>query len=154
MFKPLLRAGAAPDTLNRAGKAGFQATAAAKGISLNAELVQGSLLADFDHDRVLQVLANLITNSIKFTLPGGKIILCVEDKGAELQFSVSDTGPGIPSDMFEAVFERFWQIGKNDRRGLGLGLYISKCIVESHGGKIWVESKLGEGSRFFFTLRK
>lgn len=130
----------------------FQATANAKGISLKAEGVKDSLLADFDHDRMLQVLANLITNSIKFTPPGGKIILYVEDKGPELQFSVSDTGSGIPSDMLEAVFERFWQVGKNDRRGLGLGLYISKCIVESHGGKIWAESKLGEGSQFFFTL--
>ncbi len=130
----------------------FQATAKTKGISLKAEGVEGSLVADFDHDRMLQVLANLITNSIKFTPSGGTIILHVEDKGTELQFSITDTGIGIPSDMFEVVFERFWQIGKNDRRGLGLGLYISKCIIESYGGKIWVESTLGEGSRFIFTL--
>jgi signal transduction histidine kinase len=54
--------------------------------------------------------------------------------------------------MLEAVFERFWQVGKNDRRGMGLGLYISKCIVESHGGRIWAESEVGKGSRFSFTL--
>ena len=56
--------------------------------------------------------------------------------------------------MLEAVFERFWQVGKNDQRGLGLGLYISKCIVDAHGGKIWAESKLGEGSAFHFTIRR
>ena len=130
----------------------FQATADAKDISLKSNGAKDSLMADFDHDRMLQVLANLITNSIKFTPRGGKIVLHVEDKGPEIHFSIEDTGPGIPPDMLETVFERFWQVGKNDRRGLGLGLYISKCIVESHGGKIWVESKLGEGSRFIFTL--
>ena len=130
----------------------FQITANAKGISLKAEGVKDSLLADFDYDRMLQVLANLISNSIKFTPPGGKIILYAEDKGGVLQICVSDTGLGIPPDMLEAVFERFWQVGKNDHRGRGLGLYISKCIVDSHGGKIWAESKLGVGSRFFFTL--
>ena len=54
--------------------------------------------------------------------------------------------------MLELVFERFWQVGKDDRRGLGLGLYISKCIVEAHGGTIWAESTMGEGSRLYFTL--
>jgi signal transduction histidine kinase len=132
----------------------FKTTADAKGILLKSEGVGDSLLAYFDHDRMLQVLANLITNSIKFTSPGGTIILYIKDKGVELQFCVSDTGSGIPSDMLETVFERFWQVGKNDRRGLGLGLYISKCIVESYGGKIWVESKFSEGSQFFFTLPK
>ncbi len=54
--------------------------------------------------------------------------------------------------MLEAVFERFWQVGKNDRRGVGLGLYISRCVVEAHGGKIWADSNLGEGSTFYFTV--
>jgi signal transduction histidine kinase len=65
---------------------------------------------------------------------------------------VHDTGVGIPADKLEAIFERFWQIGKNDRRGLGLGLYISKCLVEAHGGRIWAESELGAGSTFYFTI--
>ena len=130
----------------------FQASAAAKGISLKTEGVKDSLVADFDYDRMLQVLANLLTNSIKFTPQGGNITVYCEAKGAELQFAVSDTGSGIPAEMIEAVFERFWQVGKNDRRGLGLGLYVSRSIIESHDGKIWAESKLGEGSRFIFTI--
>jgi signal transduction histidine kinase len=101
---------------------------------------------------MLQVLANLLSNSIKFTARGGNITVSCVDNGGGLQFCVSDTGSGIPQEMLESVFERFWQVGKNDRRGLGLGLYISKCIVEAHGGRIWTESTLGVGSRFYFTL--
>jgi signal transduction histidine kinase len=130
----------------------FQATASAKGISLQAEIVEGPLLAEFDHDRMLQVLANLIANAIKFTSRGGRIRVRGECAGDELRFSVSDTGSGIPGNLLEAIFERFWQAGKDDRRGVGLGLYISRCIVEAHGGKIWAESTLGEGSRLCFTL--
>jgi signal transduction histidine kinase len=130
----------------------FQAAASEKGISLQTEIVEGPLLAEFDHDRMLQVLANIIANAIKFTSRGGSIRVRGECAGDELRFSISDTGTGIPGDMLEAVFERFWQVGKNDRRGVGLGLYISRCIAEAHGGRIWAESTLGEGSRFCFTL--
>jgi len=66
--------------------------------------------------------------------------------------SVSDTGVGIATDKLEAVFVRFLQVTENDRRGVGLGLYISKAIVQGHGGRIWAESKVGEGSTFCFTL--
>jgi signal transduction histidine kinase len=66
--------------------------------------------------------------------------------------SVSDNGPGIPEDMQEKIFERFWQISEKNRSGLGIGLYISKMIVEAHRGRIWVESKVGQGSTFSFTL--
>ena len=130
----------------------FHGPASAKGISLATELVAPTLLAEFDHDRMLQVLANLITNSIKFTASGGHIFVHGERSGAELRFSVRDDGQGVPDTMLEAIFERFWQVGKNDRRGVGLGLYISKCIVEAHGGKIWAESKIGEGTKICFTL--
>ena len=130
----------------------FQAAASAKGVSLGVEMVERPLLAEFDYDRMMQVFANLITNSIKFTSQGGRIWIRGERAGDELRFFVSDTGSGIPGNMLEAIFERFWQVGKNDQRGLGLGLYISMCIVEAHGGRIWAESKLGEGSRFCFTL--
>jgi signal transduction histidine kinase len=130
----------------------FQASASAKGISLQAEIVEGPLPAEFDHDRMLQVLANVIANAIKFTSQGGSIRIRGERAGDELRFSISDTGSGIPGNMLEAIFERFWQVGKGDRRGVGLGLYISRCIVEAHGGKIWAESTLGEGSRLCFTL--
>jgi signal transduction histidine kinase len=130
----------------------FQATASAKGISLQTEIVEGPLLAEFDQGRMLQVLTNIIANAIKFTSQGGSIRVRGECAGAEVRFCVSDTGSGIPGNMLEAIFERFWQVGKDDRRGVGLGLYISRCIVEGHGGKIWAESTLGEGSRLCFTL--
>ncbi len=129
----------------------LQAPAAVKNVSLVAE-AGAPLPADFDHDRMLQVLANLIANSLKFTPKGGSIRVTCERGPEALRFCVSDTGEGIPSDMLEAVFDRFWQVGKNDRRGLGLGLYISRCIVEAHGGRIHAESTLGEGTRMRFTL--
>ncbi len=130
----------------------FQSAAKAKGLVLDADLAGDEREARFDHDRMLQVLANLITNAIKFTPTGGTVRVRREYEGDTARFCVSDTGAGIPADMLEAIFQRFWQVGKNDRRGLGLGLYISKCIVEAHGGKIWAESTPGRGSRFFFTV--
>lgn len=130
----------------------FQDAASAKGIALRAELPEHPVPAELDHDRMLQVLANTLANAIKFTPPGGSIRVRCEPTGNELRFSVSDTGSGIPGNMLEAIFERFWQVGKNDRRGVGLGLYISRHIVEAHGGRIWAESQLGEGTRICFTL--
>ena len=129
----------------------FAQPAQAQGISLGSE-TQGPLPAMFDHDRMLQVLANLITNAIKFTSHGGSVTVRGELDGGEVRVSVHDTGIGIPGEMLEAVFERFWQVGKNDHRGLGLGLYISRCIVEAHSGRIWVESTPGAGSTFHFTI--
>jgi signal transduction histidine kinase len=98
------------------------------------------------------VLTNLLSNAIKFTPPGGTIVVRLERVADELHFAVSDTGVGIPADELEPVFERFRQVNSNDRRGVGLGLFISKSIVQGHGGKIWAESKLGEGSTFCFTI--
>ena len=72
--------------------------------------------------------------------------------GPSLQFSVRDDGMGIPAGMLDAVFERFWQVGKRDKRGLGLSLYISKCLVDSHGGDITVHSVVGEGITFSFSI--
>lgn len=123
-----------------------------KGVSLHCESGDHALLASFDSGRILQVLANLVANAIKFTPRGGRIVVRGERAGDGLQVSVSDTGAGIPNDQIEAVFERFWQDRKDDRRGLGLGLYISRCIIEAHGGRIWVESAPGKGSSFYFTI--
>ena len=130
----------------------FQGAAAAKGIVLHAEIVERPLLAEFDHDRMLQVLANLITNSIKLTPQGGTITVLGEQAGDAIRFCVSDTGCGIPTELLDAIFERFRQAADPDRRGLGLGLYISKCIVEAHGGRIWAESEIGAWSRVCFTV--
>ncbi len=130
----------------------FHPAAMAKGISLQSEIVESPLSSDFDHDRMLQVLANLLTNAIKFTPSGGEIRIRAERAGDEVRLSVRDTGIGIPAALLEAVFERFWQIGKNDHRGVGLGLYISRCLVEAHGGKIRAQSDSGQGSTFCLTL--
>jgi signal transduction histidine kinase len=130
----------------------FQSAACAKDISLQVEPDEGSLPADFDHERLLQVLANLITNSIKFTPRGGRIRIHGNRTDHEQHFSVTDSGQGIPGALLDSIFERFWQTDKHDRRGLGLGLYISRCIVEAHGGRIWAESELGEGTTMHFTL--
>jgi signal transduction histidine kinase len=129
----------------------FQPTASAKSISLNAS-TDGYLPVRLDHERIFQVLANLLSNAIKFTSQGGTISVRVASTGSEVRFSVADTGAGIAGDHLEAIFERFWQVRQGDRRGLGLGLFISKSIVEAHGGRIWAASESGKGSTFFFTL--
>lgn len=130
----------------------FRAQATASGISLIEELTPPALVAAFDHARILQVLINLLGNAMKFTPADGKVVVRVERIEDEIRFAVSDTGVGIPTDSLEAVFERFRQVNAKDRRGVGLGLYIAKCIVQGHGGRIWAESTTGEGSTFCFTL--
>ena len=128
----------------------FSSSASSKGIQLVME-VERPVLGRVDHGRMLQVVANLVTNAIKFTPAGGRITMRCARSGSEVSVSVTDTGSGIAPDMLEAVFERFWQAGENDRRGIGLGLYISRRIVAAHGGRIWAESA-GTGATFFVTL--
>ena len=130
----------------------FRPTALKQGITLEIALAHRSLPARFDHDRMLQVLANLIANSLKFTPRGGTIRIEAEHATDGLRCAVHDTGSGIPSRMLESIFERFWQVQSNDRRGVGLGLYITRCIVEAHRGRIWAESTEGIGSTLRFTL--
>ena len=130
----------------------FAHVAQEKRVTLKYESSERALAATLDHDRMLQVLANLITNAVKFTDPGGAVTVRAAHTADALCVSVLDTGIGIPEHMLESVFERFWQAGKNDQRGVGLGLYISKCIVEAHGGRIWAESHVGAGSAFHFTI--
>jgi signal transduction histidine kinase len=130
----------------------FQPTFAAQGITLAAKVEPGELIASGDQERVLQVLANLFSNALKFTERGGHVALSVARTGSQVCFSVIDTGVGIPAAHATAIFERFRQVGTRDRRGLGLGLYIAKSIVEAHGGNIWIESPEGGGSAFHFTV--
>jgi signal transduction histidine kinase len=130
----------------------FHPQALKAGISLVTEIVPPLSHASFDAARILQVLSNLLSNALKFTQADGKVVVRLEQKADSLQFAVADTGAGIPGDLLEAVFTRFHQVTPNDRRGLGLGLYISKCIVQGHGGQIWAESRVGEGSTVVFTL--
>jgi signal transduction histidine kinase len=130
----------------------FAAAASAKGVSLATRIDAAPLVASFDHDRILQVLANLISNSLKFTPDGGEITIRGEREGGAVHLTVGDTGSGIAEDALERIFERFSQVGKTDRRGLGLGLYISRCIVEAHGGRIWAQRPPAGGSEICFTL--
>ena len=130
----------------------FQTPASAKGVSLDAVIEGRPILARFDHDRMLQVLANLIGNAIKFTAAGGEVRVGAARVGSDLCLTVRDTGIGIPAAALGQVFQRFWQVGEDDRRGFGLGLYISRCIVEAHGGTVRAESVEGRGSTFVVTL--
>jgi signal transduction histidine kinase len=141
-----------PSLLLREAVETFDGQIAAHGISIETTLVPPLPLVSLDPARILQVLVNLLSNAIKFTARGGTVGVRVERTGSELRFSVRDTGVGIRADRLEAIFDRFVQVADNDRRGIGLGLYISKCIVEGHGGTIWAESVVGEGSTFTFSL--
>lgn len=129
----------------------FAPVAAAKGVSLTADQSFSHLSATLDSDRILQVLANLVSNALKFTPAGGRITIAIATGDDTIRFAVSDTGVGIPANRLSEIFERFRQVSK-DRRGLGLGLHISKSIVEAHGGRIWVESTPAVGSTFFFEV--
>ena len=134
--------------------------AADKGITLSAEAVPDAAGAPppavfADAGRVLQVLSNLVGNAIKFTPSGGRVSIRAERAmglPGRVRVAVSDTGPGIPPDQLPHIFGRFWQANKGDRRGIGLGLAIAKGIVEAHGGRLEVESRVGEGATFSFTL--
>ena len=130
----------------------FHQRAAEAGVVLEVDLAPPLTGAAFDHARVLQVLTNLLANAIKFSQAGDRVVVSGSRVGDDIRVSVSDQGIGIPGDKIETVFERFRQVRQNDRRGAGLGLYISKCIVQGHGGRIWADSQLGEGSTFSFTL--
>jgi signal transduction histidine kinase len=83
---------------------------------------------------------------------GGRVIVRVESRAEEVWVTVSDSGEGIPADQLTSIFDRFFQTNKHDRRGLGLGLFIVKSIVQAHSGRVWAESTPGRGSRFVFTL--
>jgi signal transduction histidine kinase len=105
-----------------------------------------------DWDRLLQVFENLIGNAIKFTRAGGRITAGAAPRDDEIVFWVADTGDGISSEDLPHIFDRFWQASRAGRHGAGLGLSITKAIVEAHGGRIWVESTVGSGSTFSFTI--
>ncbi|MDZ4341987.1 MAG: HAMP domain-containing sensor histidine kinase [Candidatus Binatia bacterium] len=111
--------------------------------------------ARLDPERMLQVLRNLLGNAVKFTPKGGQVTVAASPVDGKLQVSVQDSGPGIPAESLAAIFEKFHQgnhKGAHTRPGTGLGLAIAKNIITSHGGEIWAESELGQGSKFFFVL--
>ena len=137
--------------------------ASEKGVQLSCRVRPGLPSARADLERVRQVLVNLIGNALKFTPPQGRITVFLSEKigggeegGKQLLCEVSDTGPGIPESEHTRIFEKFTQARDSGHRikskGAGLGLAIAKALVEMHGGKIWVESEMGRGSRFYFTI--
>jgi PAS domain S-box-containing protein len=124
-------------------------------VTLATELPEGMPEVWADPDRFTQLLSNLIGNAIKFTPPEGTVSLSAYVDADEALFIVTDTGEGIPADQLPHVFERFFQVsrdGRAIRHGAGLGLPISRGIVEAHGGNIWIESTVGVGTRVRFSL--
>ena len=121
-------------------------------IRLEANVEEGLPQVLADSARIQQVLSNLVGNAVKFTPRNGRVSITAEPADGEVRFGVIDTGPGIPAEQLPHIFGRFWQAQPSDRRGIGLGLAIAKGIVEAHKGKIWVESHVGLGSTFYFTL--
>lgn len=124
------------------------------GIELVEEAARGLPPVRADRERVLQVLANLVGNALKFTPSGGRVVVRAEADGAgRVLLSVEDTGEGIPPESLERLFDRFWQQRRAGRRGAGLGLAIARGIVEAHGGELRVDSEVGRGSVFSFSLQ-
>ena len=130
----------------------FTQAAAAKNVLLRSIPPDTTCAINCDHDRIVQVLSNLISNALKFTPEQGKVVVKTTWDAETVTVSVCDTGPGIPPEKKEQIFEKFAQLGSKDRTGLGLGLHISKMLVEAHGGKLTVESTPGAGCTFFVKL--
>jgi len=124
----------------------------AKRIRVKAPLCLPMVLAD--PDRLERVLGNLLGNALKYSPPDGEVTVTLAEQDGSVEVSVSDRGPGIAPEELPHLFERYYRAraGRQCSEGLGLGLYIAKSLVEAHGGHIWVESELGKGTTFFFTL--
>jgi signal transduction histidine kinase len=126
----------------------------ARRIRIDLEAPAGEHLVHCDRQRLTQVLGNLIGNAVKFSPEGARIELRLREEGEWLRIEVRDWGPGIAAEHLPHVFDRYWQATGTAHLGTGLGLFIARAIVESHGGRIHVESRVGEGSTFSVDLRK
>ncbi|MFZ5818747.1 MAG: sensor histidine kinase [Chloroflexota bacterium] len=143
----------APRKLLRSAAERMRLQAERAGLSLTVRCPANLPKVKADLPRVEQVLVNLIHNAVKFTRPGGKVALLAEAGEGVVRFAVQDSGMGIPADDLPRIFERFYKADRaRSGGGTGLGLSISRHLVEAHGGRIWAESREGEGSMFFFTL--
>lgn len=130
----------------------FCSLAEQKGVAFDLRIREALPAVYADHERALQVFSNLIGNAIKFAPKGSSVVLEAVLGDGEVRFSVTDSGPGIRPEDLPRIFDRFWQGDRAGQEGAGLGLSIAKGIILAHGGRIWVESKLGAGSTFSFTL--
>jgi PAS domain S-box-containing protein len=129
--------------------------ASSSGLDIRVDVAKNGDVLWADRERLHEVLENLIGNAIKFTGAGGHITVGAASRGKDVLFSVADTGSGIAPESLPHVFDPFWQaVPKAGNLGAGLGLPITKGIVQAHGGRIWVESDVGHGSTFFFTIPK
>ncbi|HEV2621843.1 MAG TPA: PAS domain S-box protein [Frateuria sp.] len=129
-----------------------QPLALEKGLSMHLANAAGDTMVICDAERIQQVLGNLLGNAIKFCAPGGSVMLGASLVEDEVLVSVADNGPGVAPEHHGLVFEPYWSARDSSAKGTGLGLYISKGIVQAHGGRIWVESEPATGARFVFTL--
>jgi PAS domain S-box-containing protein len=144
-----------PADLCRAAAQEVSVFADGRDISIDVRTEPGLAPISADRDRALQVLANLLSNAIKFSEPGQRIELTARQEGGAVTFAVRDFGRGIAPEDHQRIFDKFHQIDSSltrDVGGTGLGLAICKALVEEHGGKIWIESILGKGATFAFTL--
>jgi signal transduction histidine kinase len=123
-----------------------------KRVSLRTHEQDAAMRLRCDPERVLRALGNLLGNAIKFSEPGGSVMLAVDQVGDHARFSVSDRAGGIRPEDLSSLFEPYWRGRKTGRKGTGLGLYITRAIVDAHAGKLSVESTLGVGSTFAFVL--
>lgn len=130
----------------------LEPVAAEAGLQVSLEIPESLPRVLADRGRLLRVFSNVVGNAVKFTPAGGTVTLRARPTGAEVLFSVTDTGPGIPPEHLPHLFDRFWQAQRTRSAGAGLGLAIARGIVEAHGGRIWAMSDPGQGSTFFFTL--
>jgi len=132
----------------------FEPLAKVRGLTIECQIDESIMNFSFDAERIKQVVGNLISNAIKFSPEGGNIIVSSKKVGSDCQISVCDTGVGIKDSEKPLLFQKFYQASNQDgiKKGTGLGLYISRGIVEAHGGKIWVENNIPKGSKFIFTI--
>jgi chemotaxis family two-component system sensor kinase Cph1 len=150
-----------PESLNKLVEQGMKVIreqASQKLIDIFYEAPQDDLTVICDFERILQVFSNLLGNAVKFSPEKSEVRIQVITKPDHVEILIRDQGPGVNEQELPRVFDRYWQSQYTEQRtsasGSGLGLYISKGIVESHGGRIWLESKLGFGSTFGFTLSR
>jgi two-component system phosphate regulon sensor histidine kinase PhoR len=150
---PLERRSINPCEFLKRGIERMQMQAERAGLSLRLECTEQLPEVNADPERIQQVLVNLIHNAVKFTRPGGEIVVTATPRDHDVIVAVRDTGVGIAPEELTRIFERFYKADRSrSGGGTGLGLSIARHLVEAHGGRIWAESELDKGSVFYFTL--